>query len=186
MRWIILGLFLLLISPVRIGAALRWSGQLPTLVIGVMIWGVRVQTSIHAERDPAGTLLLTAALGKRPLHFGGKNADGSLQALAALFRSGSGRTALHGVVQVRKVELYLQIGGENAAFAALFTGLLRALNPLFPHAAIHCHPSFNGQTKVYARCIAETRLGILLAAWLRRRRRHGQKEEAAWSIPSET
>lgn len=189
MRWILLGLFLLFIAPIRIGAALRWTGGAPSLSVGVMIWGIRAQTSIRAERDTAGKLLLTAAVGNRklPLHPDRNNAGSGLKALALLLKSNTDRAAMRRLVQVRRLDVFLQIGGENAAFIALATGFLQALNPLLPQADIRCRPSFHGQTKVYARCIAEARLGILCVAWLRwRRRRAGQKEAAAWSIPSET
>ncbi len=189
MRWILLGLFLLLISPIRIGAALRWTGGAPLLNVGVMIWGVRAQTSIRAERDTTGALLLTAAVGKRtfPLHPDRKNAGNGLKALALLLKSNTDRAAMRRLVQVRALDVFLQIGGENAAFIALAAGFLQALNPLLPQANIVCRPSFHGDTKALVRCIAEARLGILCVAWLRwRRQRAGQKEEAAWSIPSET
>ncbi|MBQ7655337.1 MAG: hypothetical protein IJS41_02400 [Clostridia bacterium] len=188
MRWILLGLFLLLIAPVRIGAALRWEHNKPALTVGVMVWGVRFQTVIEARRDTAGTLLLNAAVGGKTLTLrpGGENAGKGIKALGLLLKSNSDRAAFRKLIQLQALDAYLQIGGQNAAFIALITGFLQALNPLLPRARIICRPSFNGDTKAYIRCIAGARLGILLAAWLRlRRRRAGQKEEEAWSIPSE-
>ena len=190
MRWILLGLFLLLIAPVQVGAALRWTGHMPCLTVGVMVWGVRAQTEIRARRDTAGTLLLTATMGKRNLTLrpGGKNAGNGLKALGLLLKSNGDSAMLKKAVRVRALDAYLQIGGENAAFIAILTGFLQALNPLLPQANIVCRPSFHGDTKAYIRCIAEARLGILLAAWLRwrRTRRASQKEEQAWTIPSGT
>ena len=190
MRWILMGLFLVLITPVRVGAVLRWAGHLPSLTIGLMIWGIQAQTEIRARRDEAGALLLTAALGRRnmTLHPGGKNAGKGLKILGLLLKSNGDRAVFKKAVQVRALDAYLQIGGENAAFIAILTGFLQALNPLLPQANIVCRPSFHGSTKAYIRCIAEARLGILLAAWLRwrRTRRAGRKEEQAWSIPSGT
>ena len=190
MRWILLGLFLLLIAPIQVGAALRWSGNMPSLMVGVMIWGIRAQTEIHAQRDEAGALLLTAAVGKRSLtlHPVRRNAGNGLKTLALLVKSNTKRAALKKLVRVRTLDVFLQIGGENAAFIALATGFLQALSPLAPKAKIVCRPSFHGDTKAYLRCIAEARLGILLAAWLRWRRTQqaSQKEEQAWTIPSGT
>ena len=190
MRWILLGLFLILITPVQVGAALRWTGHMPSLTVGVMIWGIRAQMEIHARRDTAGTLLLTATMGKRSLTLrpGGKNAGNGLKALGLLLKSNGDKAMLKKAVQVRALDAYLQIGGENAAFIAILTGFLQALNPLLPQANIVCRPSFHGSTKAYIRCIAEARLGILLAAWLRWRRTQqaSQKEEQAWTIPSGT
>ena len=190
MRWILLGLFLLFIAPIRIGAALRWTGGAPLLNVGVMIWGIRAQTSIRAERDTTGALLLTAAVGNRklPLRPDRKNAGNGLKALALLVKSNTKRAALKKLVRVRTLDVFLQIGGENAAFIALATGFLQALSPLAPKAKIVCRPSFHDNTKAYLRCIAEARLGILLAAWLRWRRTQqaSQKEEQAWTIPSGT
>ncbi len=190
MRWILLGLFLLLIAPIQVGAALRWSGYMPSLTVGVMVWGIRAQTEIRASRDAAGTLLLTAAVGKRSLTLrpGGKNAGNGLKALGLLLKSNGESAMLKKAVQVRTLDGSLQIGGENAAFIALATGFLQALSPLAPKAKIVCRPSFHDNTKAYLRCIAEARLGILLAAWLRWRRTQqaSQKEEQAWTIPSGT
>ena len=181
MRWMLLGLFLLLITPIRIGALARWAGHAPKLTVGVMVWGVRAQTELRFRRDEAGALRLTAGIGKRtvPLRLPGENAGNGLKALALLLRSNADRARLRKAVRVRALDVFLQIGGENAAFIALAAGFLQALNPLLPQAHIVCRPSFGGETKAYLRCIAEARLGILLAAWLRWRkeRRAGQKEE---------
>ena len=46
MRWILLGLFLLLIAPIQVGAALRWSGNMPSLTVGVLIWGVVLSAAV--------------------------------------------------------------------------------------------------------------------------------------------
>ena len=181
MRWMLLGLFLLLITPLRVGAAARWTGHAPTLTVGVTVWGVRAQTEICFRRDEAGALLLTAGIGKKaiPLRLPGENAGNGLKALALLLRSNADRAMLRNAVRVSALDVFLQIGGQNAAFIALAAGFLQALNPLLPQANLVCRPSFGGETKAYLRCIAEARLGILLAAWLRWRkeRRAGQKEE---------
>ncbi len=102
-----------------------------------------------------------------------------MKALALLLRSNADRAMLRNAVRVSALDVFLQIGGQNAAFIALAAGFLQALNPLLPQANVVCRPSFGGETKAYLRCIAEARLGILLAAWLRWRkeRRAGQKEE---------
>ena len=190
MRWLFLGLFLLLIAPVRVGAALRYDHNKPALMVGLTVWGVRVQSKIEARRDTAGTLLLNAAVGGKSLtlHPGGMNAGNGIKTLGLLLKSNGDRAALRKTIQLQVLDAYLQIGGENAAFIALAAGFLQALNALLPRANIVCRPSFNGDTKAYIRCIAGTRLGILCLAWLRwrRRQRNSRKEETAWSIPSET
>ncbi|MBR5110277.1 MAG: hypothetical protein IK099_08780 [Clostridia bacterium] len=190
MRWIGLGIFMLLIAPVQAGAVLRWEQGKLTLAAGIMVWGVRFQTLIEARRDTAGMLLMTATVGKKtlPLRPSGKNAGKGIKALRLMLRSNADRAALGKMIRVQAFDLFAQIGGRNAAFIALATGFLQALPPLLPFARIHCRPSFNGETKAFLRCIAGTRLGILWIAWLRWRRhqRAAQKEETAWSIPSET
>ncbi len=189
MRWILLGLFLLLIAPIQVGAVFHWAGKKPSLTVGVMIWGVRAQTELHARRDETGALLISAAVGRRNLTLrpGRQNAENGFKALGLLLKSNSGHAALRNAVQVRSFDAYLQIGGENAAFIALAAGFLQALNPLLPKVHIAAHPSFHGDTKALIRCIAGARLGILLLAWLRwrKKQRDGQKEETAWIIPSE-
>ena len=190
MRWILLGIFLLAIAPIRAGAVLRLERKQPSLTLGVMIWGIRFQTLIEARRDAAGALLLTANLGKRalPLRPASGNAGKEIKALGLLLKSNADRAALRKMIQVQALDVYVQIGGQNAAFTALAAGILRALNPLLPTARIACRPSFHGETKALVRCIAGARLGILCLAWLRwrGRQRDSRKEETAWSIPSET
>ncbi|MBR3018073.1 MAG: DUF2953 domain-containing protein [Clostridia bacterium] len=190
MRWILLGIFLLLIAPVRIGVLLRWEHGKLTLTVGTMVWGVRVQTMIKASRDEAGALLLTASLGQRILILrpGGQNAGKGIKALGLMLKSNTDRAALRKMIQLQTLDIFVQIGGQNAAFTAMTTGFLQALNPMLPFAHIACRPSFNGETKALIRCIAGARLGILCLAWLRwrKRQRDSRKEETAWSIPSET
>ncbi|MBR3107084.1 MAG: hypothetical protein IKH30_07870 [Clostridia bacterium] len=188
MRWILLGLFLLLIAPVRIGAALRWEHGKSALTVGVMVWGIRFQTMIEARRDETGALLLNAAVGGKTLTLrpDGRNAANGIKALGLLLKFNANRAKMRKMIQVQAFDIFLQIGGQDAAFIALTSGFLQALNPLLPFVHIDCCPSFNGETKALVRCIAGTRLGILLLAWLRlSRRRAGRKEDKAWSIPSE-
>lgn len=190
MGWLLIILYALLIAPVRVGAALRWEGKTPTLRVGVMIWGFRLQTELRGRRDEAGRLRLVAGFGRRslPLPAGKRKGGEGIKALALLLRSNQKRAGLRRVIRVRALDFALQIGGENAALTALASGFFQALNPLVPKARILCRPAFHGRTRLYARCIAEARLGILWAAWLRWRagRGSGQKEEQAWSILSGT
>ena len=143
-----------------------------------------MNTGKRAGRFRAGALLLTASVGKRSLTLRPvrRSAGNGLKTLALLVKSNTKRAALKKLVRIRTLDVFLQIGGENAAFIALATGFLQTLSPLAPKAKIVCRPSFHGDTKAYLRCIAEARLGILLAAWLRwrrtqqasqRRNRHG-------------
>ena len=186
----LIALFLLLIAPVQVGAALRWEGGFPRLLVGVMIWGLRVQTAISFSRDPAGHLLLNADFaGKpRPLPLHRSKGGHGLQALGLLLRSNERDRLLKDGIQIKTLDIFLQVGGPNAAFTALLTGALRALNPLLPRARIVCRPAFQGTTRLLARCIAQTRLGMLWIAWprWRLRQKSRKKEETAWSIPSET
>lgn len=190
MIWLLIALYIILIAPVRAGVEARWAKGLPSLQAGVAVWGVRVRGSLHARRDKAGRLLLTGVLGKRPLplRLGRGRSGTALKTLGLLLKSNQGRAALKGLVSVDRLDVFFQIGGSDAASAALLTGLLSALRPLLPSGNFRCRPSFGGETRAYVLCIAHARLGTLLAAWLRWRMRKGadRKEEKAWTIQSET
>ena len=69
----------------------------------------------------------------------------------------------------------------------VFCELFRIAAGFFPRAHIRCRPAFNGKTSAVFRCIADTRLGIIIAVclfgWLKSLRT-GRKEEKKWIVPS--
>ena len=61
MAWILIFLYLLLISPVRLGAALSLEGA-PRAALGVMVWGIPFQVEFFLERDLNGQLFWVSTL----------------------------------------------------------------------------------------------------------------------------
>ncbi len=191
MAWAGIFLFLMLIAPVRVGARLRWEGELPRLAVGAMVWGARLQIDLKPVRSEGGRLRLAAqAGGKRiALPKRKKKAAQGLKALWLLLRANGAGARLRRMVKVRALEGTLRLGGQDAAALALTAGFLRSAAAALPFAHVRVDPALGGRSAVYARCIAETRLGILMAAgllWYAQRRKAGRKEEKAWIIPSGT
>ena len=180
-------LYLLLITPVRFGAAAAWHGGVRAEgAAAVLIWGVRVQAGFRVFRDETGKLRLFSDFrGRR--HAAGDPLPNALTLLKTLKRANISSTLLKKGVRLRALSAEAEVGGMDAAAVALCTGLLRALDALLPGVRIQARPVFQGSGGLRARCIAEARLGTLMAigalGLLSLRR---QKEEATWNIPSET
>lgn len=181
--------YLLVITPVRFGAAIFWQGQARGAV-AALVWGVRVQVRFSLCRDGQGHLrLLTDFHGRRKPAAPGPPPPGVIACLKALKRANVGRFLLKRGVRLRDFAIDAEIGGGDAAFIALCTALLRALGAL-PHGPrVRARPVFQGNGSLKAQCIAEARLGTLLLAGalgLWSLLRSGKKEEKAWNVPSET
>ena len=180
--------FLLRITPVRLGAAAHWERGLPRAAVGVMLWGVAGRAAFYTSRDENGRLRLTASVfGKTvPLAPGKNRAGQGLRLLLMALRSNSRQPLLRYTVKVRCLEARMRLGCRDAAWAALAVGLIRAAAAAVPLLRVQCVPALGGQTEVHLRCIADARLGTLLAAALagRVKRRRGRKEEKPWIIPS--
>lgn len=179
--------YLVLITPVRFGAAVTWHGDSRAEgAAAALVWGVRVQLGLRLYRDEAGRLRLISAFHGRQRRPGGSIRN-LLTLLKALGRANISRALLKRGVQLTEFSVRAEVGGMDAAAVALCTGLLRALDALLPEAVINARPAFQGQGSFRARCIAEARLGTLIAigtlGFLSLKR---QKEEAAWNIPSVT
>ena len=179
--------YLLLVTPLRAGALLAFKEGGLHGAVGVTVWGVRLQARLRFVRDESGHPQwqrekdgFWLPLGKRA----GRPRQGLL--LLSLLRKGNrDGTPWKRLIQVTALRLQIRIGGENAARAALITGLLRSVFSLFPKAHADISPAFNGQTEGSFLCIAQARLGMLLAWGLGALLRPGRKEEHTWIIPSE-
>lgn len=180
-------LYLLLIAPVRFGAAAAWHGGCRAEgAAAVLVWGIRVQVGFRLFRDETGKLRLFSD------HRGRRQAahdplPNALTLLKTLKRANVSRALLKKGVRLRALSAEAEVGGMDADAVALCTGLLRALDALLPGVRIQARPAFQGTGSLRVRGIAEARLGTLMAIGalslmsLRR-----QKEEATWNIPSET
>ena len=191
LRAMLIGLFLLGITPVRLGAAVALGQGRPRWAVGVMLWGVRLQGQLTVKfRWMEGAPQAVLCLGKRQ-HILKPRAGGGKRALAlirALLKTEAKRRAPSGFTRF-SLSGAVRVGGEDAALVAQWTGALRALGGLLPGTEVACFPAFGGTWALRLRCIAETRLGILWAAALRtfvRTHRAGRKEDKPWIIPSET
>ena len=183
MGWISILLFLLLAAPVKAGARLQWEAGRLQGAVGVMVWGVRKQLTLRSTRGPDGKLLLSAAFQEKdvPLPPRMRRTGRGVKLLGLMLRSNGSDAALRRLVRVDTCELFLRLGGQDAAALALSAGFLRAAASLLPFLRFCCVPVLGGKTAVRAACIAEARLGILLAAllWIKREERKDKKQKRA-------
>lgn len=190
MAWLGIAVYLILTAPVRAGAILHWADGLPRFTVGVMVWGLRAKTELRLSRNEEGRLLLAAAFRDRPIPLPRRSPGGTraLKILGLMLKSGGRGAALRGLVKVRALEATVRVGGQNAAAMAVAVGLLRIVAAVLPVVRLRVLPALGAKSGVHARCITETRLGILVAAvllWLLSQRRAARKEEKPWIVPSE-
>ena len=176
MAWLGLALFLLFIAPVRAGIRVQWDENGLRGAVGLMVWGLREQADFSFGRSAAGQLRLAAVFhGKSlPLPQGKNRAGLGLKLLGLLLKSNGKNAALRGAVRVNTLNVALRLGGGDAAALALGTGAFRALGNALPFLRFRCVPALGGKTALRAVCIAEARLGILLAAWIMWKRGQGK------------
>lgn len=176
MSWTLLMIFLVLIAPVKAGALATVSKRGVRGAFGFMVWGVSVQ----------GRFLLEAGkreirIGSRPMKLPRKKSGRF--SFSRLIRSGAWKLLRRGVT-IQRADAQMQLGLRDAAAAALLAGLAQALSGLLPGVRFRALPRLGGPWELRAKCIAETRLGILLAAFALTALFRGQKEEKTWIIPS--
>ena len=175
MFWWLTAVFLLLIAPVRAGVRVQWDENGLRGAAGLMVWGLREQADFSLARGAAGRLQLTAAFhGKSlPLPQRKSRAGLGMKLLGLLLKSNGKNAALRGAVRVNTLNVALRLGGGDAAALALTAGTLRAVGSALPFLRFRCVPALGGKTAFRAVCIAESRLGILLVAWLMWKRGQG-------------
>lgn len=173
MAWIGLAFFLLLIAPVRAGAVLRLDGGGSRGAVGMMLWGIRGQIHLSLGRSAEGALRLTATFRNRqfPLPRRKKKAGAGFKLLGLMLKNNGKNRFLRRGIRVNALDIRVRLGGEDAAALALGAGLLRSLNGLSPVLRLRCDPALAAHTEITLRCIAESRLGILLIAWFLGRKR---------------
>ena len=152
MAAVLIALYLIGITPLRLTALIRYPGDRPARVF-LRAWGFRLPTG-------GGMRLSGGSAGLRE----------ALPVLRDLLRHST----------LRRLEIRIRVGGD-AARAALITGYLRALDAAVPRAQISCVPAFGEKGTLRAGCILDARLGILLAAALagRLQRKARRNKEAA-------
>ncbi len=176
MAWMALGLFLLLIAPVRAGARVQWDEKGLRGAVGVMVWGLRGQIDVRGARAGEGGPRLTAAFRGKTVKLPRrkKRTGMGLKLLRLMLKSNGKGAALRRAVRVRTLEVFLRLWAMDAAALALGAGALRALGGAVPALRFRCVPDLGGKSGLRAVCIAEARLGILLAAWIIWKRGQGQ------------
>ncbi len=202
-----LGIFMaayaLLITPLRLRADLAAGAHLSGAMV-LTVWGFRLQANLGLIRDDAGKLHLALRFKKS-----GRQHSGSVEetlrqvgALSRLFREmRAARILLSKTLSIQYLGASARIGFADAAHTALAAGAISILldegRKILKHKKIPCRliswPDFSGKPcAAQFTCILFMRLGNLLlagamagiaaaAAKLRR-----NKEERAWSTPSET
>ena len=172
-------LFLLLIAPVKLGAAAGVGREGIRIRLGLMVWGLRWQGAIRLQQGRAVLLIRGRQVPLPPRKQGSPPAASTLR---HLFFPDPAQSRRRGV-RITRAELHLDVGSRDAAAAALLTGLLRAAACLIPGVRITARPRMGGLWAARALCIAESRLGILCVAYALALKA-GKKEEKSWSIPS--
>ena len=171
LQCLLLILFLLLLAPVKAGAVLFADREGVRGKIGVMVWGVRLQAEVRL--CPGGSEIRFRGKPLPPLR--------RRKGTGPVFR-GQGWGLLKRGVRVLRAEAACEIGFQDAAAAALLTGLVRAVSGFVPVLKLTARPG--PRFALAAKCIAESRLGILWAAYALRLWGRGRKEDKAWIIPS--
>lgn len=190
--WLLIGIYVLLITPLRLGVALRF-GETEGLrgAAGIMLWGITLQAQARAVRDAQGRLRLETTFRGRMLP-GSQDPSGPTQGilrmLKALKRANRARALLKKTVRLHALTLDGSIGLEDAAATALCVAALQALAAVIPGMRSRLAPRFDGKSLVSGLCIVDTRLGTLLAVCLLGAvslALAGKKEEHTWITPSE-
>ena len=184
---LLLILYLALITPVKLGAAVSAEGGPPEALVGVMIWGWRRVARLRVRRRDGALRLCAEYRGKCVILGRGAPGGWSGKAAKALLRGLAGRGRRGRALRLCALEGFIRVGGRDAAETALLAGGLRAALAALPWTRFRCVPAFGGPTVLRLRCIARARLGTILSAGLltaHSARRADRKEEKAWIIPS--
>lgn len=189
--WLLIVLYLVLITPVQGGVVFFAGEGRQGGAAGVLIWGIALQRQFQLTRDGEGRLRLESGpkgKSQKPERDAPKKARKYIRILRALVRGDHARRLLKKALHISVLEGSVGVGTENAAHTALLCAALQGISSLLPQARLHVWPRFNGKSTLRLRCIVSARLGILLAACLLGAISYllsGKKEEKAWNIPSD-
>ena len=191
MTWGLLLLFVLLTAPVRLGIKIQWEKGVLHGTLGGMVWGIRARIPFAVSRSPAGQLALCAFFRGRRLALPAQKIDakGVVRRLLVMRKGGKSGKKLLKLVRLQALSVDLRAGGLDAGRLALTVGLLRLASGFIPSLRFRCAPVLGGAWGLRGGCIAETRLGILLAAALigyANSRRAKEEKKQPWIVPSET
>ena len=190
----LLAVYLIIITPVRIAADIRFDRQTDADVT-LRVWGVGHTFRIRTVRDRTGRHIIL--LPQKPLSPPRKAPDQQVQRgmilLGAFLRSNHARRYLARHIHVEKLHASVHLALSDAAKTASITGLLNGLVSLIPcryrdRVRIRVMPDFfHDHITAGSRCILFSHLGTLLitAAMMlialtleAREHRHPQTEEA--------
>lgn len=192
--WLGLLMYLVLITPIRLGLQLEWEqGRLPRGRIGVLIWGAAIQRQFFGIRDENGTLRIETdfPVRKSPANSQGAGdfARAIIRAFKTLKRANVARGLLKKSIRLDRLDIRAHIGLEDAAATAMLSGALRAAGIFWRRGEWAIIPCFGQGNALYGRCILESRLGMIAMAGLLgliSDRLTEKKEEKTWIIPSDT
>jgi len=189
--WLLIGIFLILIAPVQLGAIVL-AGKGPVQgKIGAMIWGIAFQLHLAFIRDEQGQLRLeNIRKKKKKKHKKNlkRTSEWLLRAIKALLKADHARGLMHRGISLTLLEGDIRLHTQDAALTAVLSAALQTLAAYPKKIRIHIAPSFQDHTALRFRCIVACRLGTLLAACLMgyiSYRRSGKKEEKSWNILSD-
>ena len=180
MAWVLVGIYLLGITPLRLGLHLALGNGQCQLTMGLLVWGkaFRLQAALaRGANGRPGRILRWQGKALSPSRKASASTKGLFGAVRALGQAKAARTLLRRSVRLLRIRAAAK--GENAAHVALAAAALRALG-------VPCVPRFGGKSALALTVMWECRLGpVLLAGALAaiRDKRAGKKEEKAWIIP---
>lgn len=194
MRWLLLGVLLAVITPVRIVTDV-WHHAVTDVHARIYLWGVRMDLKLRILRENKDwkVLLLTRQGQFKELRAKPGLVRQSAVSLKTFLRSDKARRFLLRHVDVQALHAWLRLSLSNAARTAMLTGALQVLQGMLPPAVrkrvrIRIQPDFmQHETLLQARCIVFFRLGTLLmtvamvlaAYWMERRASAPQKVKEA-------
>lgn len=184
--WIFL--FLIYITPLKMGVAVHWQSSQPVrIALGVTVWGVRIKREYAWPARLIGENAIKTDSTSAVSSFDGIKKRGRLilHFLWNILRSDHVRNWL----MVEHVHVRVAIGFLEAAGCALMDALLKIVFALVRHMPgcdFKSCARFDGQSAVQGLCIVRLRLGNLLVAsalgaaayWVAGRKK---KEEKKWS-----
>lgn len=189
MAWALIAVYLLLASPIQAEAAVRLQfgkkGKAEAR-LGLLVWGIRLSARLELYRDETNRPFARLVSGKKETAILLKSKG------AGAWKKPGAQYALKRLLSLFSFSADIQIGGADAARTALLSGLLAAAGAAVPRVRLRCRPRYNGESGVFLLCIAQARLGTIIAVCLRglmKNRRAGRKKEGkktAWIVPSGT
>lgn len=171
MRWLLMGLLLMLAAPVRVIADV-WHSAMTDVHARIYLWGLRsdLRLRILTENQHRRYFFIDSSGRAHPVHARPGQVRRSVSMLRTLLRSDRLRRMLLRHIDLQALHVAVRLGLSSAARTAMLTGVVQVLQRMLPprlrrRVRIAAQPDFlHEETLTQARCIVFFHLGILLVA----------------------